>query len=216
LKKRIAVFDIDGTLLKGSSAEGIFVRYLLSTGELTVSDGARFIRRFVTTFFRNWIEATKSNRFYLKHKSVRRIEELAKGCFRIEIAPKISEAARRTIEEHRSSGLEIVLLSGTPDVLLKCFVEELAADHAHGSTLEIAGDRYTGNMRGVHPYGSAKADIVRAHYDLEDYDLSASYAYANHSSDFEFLELFGHPFLANPAPRLAKRAKERGFDTVYF
>jgi putative phosphoserine phosphatase/1-acylglycerol-3-phosphate O-acyltransferase len=71
-------------------------------------------------------------------------------------------------------------------------------------------------MCGVHPYGSAKAEIVRSTYDIVDYDLSSSYAYANHATDFEFLELFGRPFLVNPAPRLMKRAKNKGFDVVCF
>ena len=160
--------------------------------------------------------ATKGNRFYLKGKDSARIEQLAEECFREEIVPRVSDVARGKMEEHRVNRLEIVLLSGTPDVLLRCFQEYLRADHAHGSTLTVVEGRYTGGLSGPYPYGRAKAEIVKAQYGPEAYDLSASYAYADHSSDFEFLRLFGHPTLVNPNPQLAAKAREMGMRTAQF
>ena len=61
-----------------------------------------------------------------------------------------------------------------------------------------------------------KVEIVWDYYGGGSYDLSASYAYADHISDFEFLQLFGHPTLVNPTSRLAAKAKEMGFDTALF
>ena len=216
MKKTIAVFDIDGTILTDSSAERILFRYLISAGELNVVNGAHFVKHFLVTFPRHRIMATKGNRFYLKGKSSRRIEELAKECFHKEIISRISDVACREIEKHRACGLEIVLLSGTLDVLLRCFQEYLNADRAHGSTLQISDGRYTGDICGIYPYGSAKAEIVKSHYGHGTYDLSASYAYANHVSDFEFLKLFGHSALVNPTPRLIERARRKGIDIVFF
>lgn len=216
MSKAIAVFDIDGTILRHGSAERMFIRYLRTRGELNLAHGVRFMNHFLATFPRNWIMATKGNRFYLKGKSGHRIEKLAEECFRKEIAPRISDVARRRIEEHRACGLEIVLLSGTLDVLLRCFREDLGADRAHGSTLKISDGRYTGDLCGVYPYGRAKAEMVRTYYGDGSYHLSASYAYADHISDFEFLGLFGHPALVNPTPRLMVKAKNKGITPVFF
>lgn len=214
--KSIAVFDIDGTILKDSSAERIFVRYLISRGELNIANAFHFLGYLLLTFPRNRILALKGNRFYLRGKSVSRIEELAGECFREEISSRISDVARGMIEEHRSKGLEIVLLSGTLDVLLRHFKEHLGADSAHGSSLTVSNGRYTGYISGSYPYGRAKAEIVRSYYDCRSYDLSTSYAYANDTSDFEFLMLFGKPLLANPTTRLIGKAKRKGIDIVYF
>ena len=216
MKKAIAAFDIDRTVLTGTSAERIFVRYLLSKGELSAVHGAYFVKHFLVTFPRNWTMASKGNKSYLEGKSRSRIEKLAEECFREEIVPKISGMARRKMEEHRACGLEIVLLSGTLDVLLWGFQEYLGADHAHGSNLEVSGGRYTGDICGIYPYGRAKAEIVRTYYDCDPYDLSASYAYADHVSDFEFLKLFGHPAVVNPTPRLIAKARKVGIDAVFF
>ena len=216
MKRTIAVFDIDGTLLKDTSAERIFVKFLLFRGELSLFNGANFIIHFLETFPRNWIMATKGNRFYLKGREANRFDELAEECFRTRIVPRISKVAREKIEEHRSDGLEVVLLSGTPQLLLRHFQAYLGAEHAHGSTLKISDGRYTGHIDGVYPYGRVKVEIVWDYYGGGSYDLSASYAYADHISDFEFLQLFGHPTLVNPTSRLAAKAKEMGFDTALF
>ncbi len=216
MRRALAVFDVDGTLLSGGSAERVFARFLVSRGEVGLVSVLRFLERFMVTFPRNWLLASRGNRFYLKGKSSQRIEELAEECFREQIVSRISELACRKIEEHRACGLEIVLLSGTLDVLLRRFQRHLEADHAHGSRLQVSDGRYTGGMCGIYPYGSGKAEIVRTHYGRGSHDLSASYAYANHISDVEFLRLFGHSALVNPNPRLALKAKAEGIGTVFF
>jgi HAD superfamily hydrolase (TIGR01490 family) len=216
MKKAIAVFDIDGTVLAGSTAERIFVRNLIARGELGLTEGINFARRFFSMSCRDWMLATKGNKYYLKGKDARRIEELAAAVFQRAILPRISEKALRTIEEHRSNGLEIVLLSGTLDALIRCFQEHLGANHVHGSNLAASRGRYTGDITGIYPYGAAKAEIVRAFYGSDAYDLSASYAYANHETDLDFLSLFGHPMIVNPSDRLAERARRAGIGIIQF
>ena len=88
MKKAIAVFDIDGTILRNTSAERIFVRYLLSVGELNLENGVNFMQHFLAIFPRNWVMATKGNWFYLKGKEANRIETLAEECFSTEIVPR--------------------------------------------------------------------------------------------------------------------------------
>jgi HAD superfamily hydrolase (TIGR01490 family) len=216
VNQAIAVFDVDGTLLRTSSAESIFVRYLMSSGELGAVDGARFLRHFAMTFRGSRRLASGGNRFYLKGKSVSRIEGLAADCFRERIAAEISDVAWRRMKEHKACGLETVLLSGTLDVLLRLLQQHLGADHAHGSTLAVSGGCYTGELLGIYPRGAEKAEIVRTHYGQGSYDLSASYAYADDVSDFELLRLFGHPAVVNPTRRLRAKAEREGIDTIFF
>lgn len=216
MKKTIAAFDIDGTILPRKSAERIFIRYLAVRRELHITDAVRYAMCLLAGLPRGWIRATKGNKSYLKGKSASRIDSLAEECFGEEIVPRISDRVREKIEERRSRGEEIVLLSGTLDLLLERFAAHLGADHSHGSNLIISGGRYTGEIDGIYPYGSAKAEIVRSNYSLDLYDLSSSFAYANHLSDLEFLQLFGHPALANPNPRLAIEARKRGIDIIHF
>ena len=216
MKKTIAAFDIDGTILPGNSAERIFIKYLIRKGELRLADGVRYAAHLLKRLPGGWIGATKGNKYYLKGKNAIRIDSLAENCFHAEISPLISDRARGKIEEHRARGEEIVLLSGTLDVLLGRFTQYLRADHAHGSNLIVSNGSFTGEIEDLYPYGAAKADIVKRYYGSDSYDLSASTAYANHRTDFPFLSIFGHKALANPDPRLADDARKRGIDIIEF
>lgn len=216
MKKAIAAFDIDGTILAGSTAERLFVRHLIERRELGLIESINYARRFLAMSCRDWLKATKGNKYYLKGKETRRIEDMAGTAFQNAIVPRISEGVLRAIEEHRRSGLEIVLLSGTLDVIIRCFQEHLGVHHAHGSKLAVSDGRYTGDISGIYPYGAAKAEMVRTFYGDDPYDLSLSYAYANHKTDFDFLSLFGHPMIVNPSPRLADRAKRAGIGIIHF
>ncbi|MFC1572312.1 HAD family hydrolase [Candidatus Eisenbacteria bacterium] len=215
-KPTLAVFDIDGTILPGCSAEQIFVRYLRSHGELGLRDAARFALSLLTALPRGWTSATKANKSYLSGKSIDRIERLARECFREEITHKISPVACRKIKEHRTGGCQIVLLSGTLSPLLECFRHHLRVDGAWGVTLQVQGDRYTGNIDGIHPYGSGKVQIVHTSYGPGAYDIENSFAYADHSADLDFLQSFGNPFIVNATGRLAAKARRLGIGLIQF
>lgn len=215
MARAIAVFDIDGTILRGKSAEEIFVRYLVSNRELSLSDLIRFIGKAVSGCGRGGLASLKGNKAYLAGKRIDLVEDLARDCFRKDIAPAILPRARDKIEEHRAAGREIVLLSGTVGPLLSSFKKELQADHAHGSELEISHGRITGRVMGLHPYGRNKNMIIRSNY-AERYDLSISYAYADDRSDFDFLHLFGFPFIVNPDARLVRKAEKAGLSNLIY
>ena len=216
MKQAIAVFDIDGTILKGISGERLFLRYLLKKGELHTSDAVNCLIHFFTTFTFDWWLATKGNKNYIKNKNKKHIERLAEKCFKEKIIPRISQNAQKKIDEHREAALKIVLLSGTPDFLLRFFHSHLKADFSHGSNLTVDNDVYTGKINGTFPFGKAKARIIKNNYPAESYDLSASYAYADHYTDFHFLNLFGHPFIVNPDSRLKTGFQKRGISPIMF
>jgi CDP-diacylglycerol--glycerol-3-phosphate 3-phosphatidyltransferase len=181
-----------------------------------VTDVVRPAVHFIASFLRSWVMATRGNKYYLKGKDSERIRQLTEECFQAEIVPLISDPARRKIEEHRADGMDIVLLSGTLDVLLRCFQQHLKADHAHGSTPRVVNGCSTGEVEGVHPYGNGKAEIVLTHYGGSSYDLSSSYAYADRISDLPLLRLFGHPAFVNPNARMRAKAKALGIEIARF
>ena len=216
MKKTIAVFDVDRTIIKGTSCERLFVDYLRNKGVIGFSQKFSFAKRFIFTIFRNKIMATKGNKYYLKGLEKQKTDEMAKEFFNVEIIPRISEDAVKKIEEHRKEGMEIVLLSGTLEVLMKLLQKHLNVERVHCSDMEIVEGKYTGDIIGKFPFGSAKADIIRMNYSSDKYDLSASYAYGDHPTDLGFLQVFGHGFIVNPDAKLEQKAKKKGVGVVRF
>ncbi len=213
---RAAIFDIDNTLLKGHSSERIFIKYLFRKNIIRPLDILRFFLAFILRLLTLRGIYIKGNKLYLSGKNASLIEEEARRCFREEISPFITPKAREEIRRKKEEGYTIVLVSGTLDVLIKEFKEELKADIAVGSNLQRVDDLLTGKLTGTHPYGGGKVRILEELASGRGIDLQDSYAYADHYSDIEFLRQVGHPVAVNAHPVLRLYARKAGWPVVEF
>jgi putative phosphoserine phosphatase/1-acylglycerol-3-phosphate O-acyltransferase len=62
--------------------------------------------------------------------------------------------------------------------------------------------------------GLAKARAVWRYAEDHGVDLSRSYAYGDQNADLPMLDTVGHPVAVNPSARLARIARENGWETV--
>jgi HAD superfamily hydrolase (TIGR01490 family) len=213
---RVAIFDIDNTLLKGRSSERIFIKYLLRKGIISSWDILRFFGDFVVKLLTFQGLYLKNNKGYLRGKDPSLIREEARHCFRELISPLITPRAREEVRQKKLEGYAIILVSGTLDVLIEEFKAELGADVALGSRLQRVDGLYTGRLEGAHPYGQGKAQILKELTSRMDIDLKNSYAYADHYSDVEFLGMVGHPVAVHAHPGLRLYARWKGWAVVEF
>lgn len=213
---RAAIFDIDNTLLKGHSSERIFIRYLFKKGIITFRDILRFLGIFLFKLLTFQGLCLKSNKAYLRGKDPSLIRNEARRCFKEHISSLITIKAREEIRRKKEEGCAIVLISGTLDVLIEEFREELGANAVVGSRLQRLNGLFTGRLEGPHPYGRGKAKILQELASEMDIDLKNSYAYADHYSDVAFLSLVGHPVAVNAHPGLRLYAHWKGWPVMDF
>ena len=62
--------------------------------------------------------------------------------------------------------------------------------------LDLQDGQYTGRIKGDIVYGSIKAKIINTKY--KNKEFSRSYAYADHYSDYDLLNMVSNPVLVNP------------------
>ncbi len=213
---KVAIFDIDNTILKSRSSERLFIKSLYRKDIVTTMDFLRFVFTFLTKLISlNGIHI-KNNKSYLKGKDVKTFELEATRCFQDEIVPYISAQALKEIQEKKESGYIIVLLSGTLDVLIKQFKDYCNADVAIGTNLERVDGHLTGELQGTHAYGPGKAKLLSDLAQKMEIDLKNSYAYADHFSDIKFLCMVGNPVAVNAHPGLRLYARIKGWPVVTF
>ena len=213
---KVAIFDIDNTILKSRSSERLFIKSLYRKDIVTTMDFLRFVFTFLTKLIcLNGIHI-KNNKSYLKGKDVKTFELEATRCFQDEIVPYISAQALKEIQEKKESGYIIVLLSGTLDVLIKQFKDYCNADVAIGTNLERVDGHLTGELQGTHAYGPGKAKLLSDLAQKMEIDLKSSYAYADHFSDIKFLCMVGNPVAVNAHPGLRLYARIKGWPVVTF
>lgn len=209
--RRAAIFDVDGTIVKGSS-EKVFVRYLLEKRELEIGKLLSIIPASLTG---NPLRTMKRNKLYLKDMDVRRVQELALQCFKGRILPLVSPLMKEVIESHRVRGDLVILLTGSLDFLTKPLMAYLGADVSVATRVESRDGYFTGMINGIHPCGRDKLRILKEVSKEQGIDLGCSYAYGNSFGDREVLNAVGYPVAVNPDPLLWFLAKRRGWKVLY-
>ncbi|HBZ00593.1 MAG TPA: hypothetical protein DEO84_04635, partial [candidate division Zixibacteria bacterium] len=115
------IFDIDGTVLPGTSCERMFVPYLMHRGILSPMSFINFCFRGLMLLPKGLTYPIKANKGYLRGFSTEHISAFAKEFFELEVVPHISKAAIERINDHKRRGERVVVFSGMPDFLLANF-----------------------------------------------------------------------------------------------
>ncbi len=220
-----AFFDIDRTLLVGTSLESCFLRaawrrHILGIRALgrNLTEGLRALRHGALLIPPGLPWRTRlrylflsGNKAYLRGLSLEVCHDLARISLEEEVLPRLSPRGLVRIREHQAAGHRVVLLSGTLDFLAQPLQAYLQADRLVAARPEVERGRLTGRLAEPHPYGARKRELLLQIAREEGIDLAGSFAYADHHTDLPFLEAVGHPVAVNPDRRLYRIARARGW-----
>lgn len=206
-----AVFDVDNTLLPGTTSERAFIGYLIRNGHYGTGATLRTFAALIRHAHLGPFGALRTHRPYLRDRTVADVAQLADRVFVTRILPRLAPAGLARIRWHQGRGHRVALLSGAPQFLVELLAGYLGIETVIGTPLALAAGRYTGTLAGLHPYGERKALLARQFAEAHAIDRSASYAYADHHTDAEVLGLFGHPVCVNATPRLRQIAVRNGW-----
>lgn len=206
-----AVFDLDRTLLPGTTAERLLLRQLIRERVIGVREALRTARFAFTAGLEDAALRIRAERPYLigLHDATLRFHGCR--CVRDLILPALARRGVDCLERHRTAGHHIVLLSGSLPYVVEPLGDHLRIDKIICSYLEVCRLRITGRLLGLHPYGAAKARLIGDYAASAGLDLAESYCYADHHSDVEMLEMFGHPVCVNPSAELHRIATSNGW-----
>ncbi len=132
------------------------------------------------------------------------------------ISPVVFAEALELIERHRREGREIVIVSISPEEVVKPLAGYLGIQNviATRSAVDEEG-RYTGSLD-FYASGPGKAEAIGSLAREWDLDLDRCYAYSDSHTDLPMLEMVGHPVAVNPDRILKQTALERGWEVVRF
>src|SRR2546428_13352551 len=151
-----AFFDLDNTIVPGPAIEHPYFRLLWRRGLVGPKDLLRSVGVLLRDIPPFSFDPLRRYKAYLAGKPIESIEAPAQYFFWEHILPRISEQARRALEEHRAQGHRLVLLTGCPDFLVDSLATYLKLDHVIAGRLERADTVFTGGMVGPDPYREGK------------------------------------------------------------
>lgn len=210
---KLAIFDIDGVLVRCSS-ERAFWRYLLRSKRQRPRQLLAYVLSLLRLLPVAGIHALKANKSYLAGLDRSDIEPLGKS-FIGEWAPgNWNHAAVERLKQHQKQGDSIVLLSGTLDFLASPLADLLGVRHVVATLPSHREGVYRAKPPVIHPFASAKRAIGEKLVRTLDIDWQDVTAYGDSYHDLALLEAAGRPVAVRPDRRLKRTALARGWEIL--
>ena len=161
-QKRVAFFDVDNTLLKGSTL--FFLgRGMYQRGFFTKKDISAFVLanlRYRLTGRENKDEITRFQNAaceFIKGHDVIEIEKIGQDIYDEFVSPAIWKGTVDIAQEHLSKDEEVWLVTATPLDMANLIAKRLGFTGALGTKAEVSDGVYTGKMIGNFLHGREKA-----------------------------------------------------------
>jgi HAD superfamily hydrolase (TIGR01490 family) len=214
-----AFFDLDKTLMEGSSAFQ-FGRVAYRRGWMTRRQLARDI--WANIKFRlegsddDKIDALRDRIF--ESISGQRVVDLARLTPEVlaRILPRLYPEMLHVAWEHQDAGRPVFIVTAASQEMAELLAHVLHFDGGIGSRSEVRDGIYTGKPAGPFTYREGKAEAIRQVAAERGIDLAESYAYSDSESDLPMMRAVGHPVAVNPDPALQRVAREEGWQIMRF
>jgi len=219
--RKVAFFDVDGTLTKGNVWQAI-MDYFRSRKQRRIVHAAfwayhaplylfyKFGLLSQIAFRKPWAEHLA---WYFRGMKVEQAEEIWDQIVNDEMQSLWRPDSLALLAKHKADGDLIVLVSAGPTPLEEKIAQRLGADFAIGTDFELRSGRYTGREAGIVCLAESKALLSKERLIEKgiDVDYSASFAYADSAGDVAMLEMVGNPVALHPDEHLLPIAKKRGW-----
>lgn len=209
----LAIFDIDGTLVRGSS-ERLFWRFLARNGCQGPEQIAAFVLFLLRYLPTGGVHTLKKNKAYLTGLAVEEVAELARELVATQLADRLYAPAVARLKLHQQRGHTVVLMSGTIEPVARALAEHLGVRHVCATLCAQRRGRYLAQPPETHPFGAAKLSLASQLAVELGFDLRQASAYGDSAQDLYLLEAVGHPVAVCPDRVLHARAVARDWEIL--
>lgn len=212
-RKRAAFFDLDNTLIKGSSFF-YFVKGLVDRGALSKRQVARFSwehAKFIRRGEENSNIVADATRRALTLISGRSHSAMLAICEEIVLdflPKKLFPEMKNRIEEHQFLEDDTWLITAAPSEIADVIAKQLGMTGAIGTKSRVTNGIYSGDLASTAMHGPEKAKAIKEIAFKNNYNLDRSFAYSDSLNDLPMLVSVGNPHAVNPEKDLIRIAQK--------
>lgn len=216
---RLALFDLDHTLLDGDS-DVLWCDFLLAHGILEQGTFAARNEQMAHDYRSGTVSALAFCEFYVSTLATRtrlEWEPLRREFLSEVIAPRIGAKALALVQQHHGAGDLVILTTATNRFITEPTAIHLGIEHLIATECEVdAAGRFTGRTQGTLNMREGKVERLQAWLrsrDIDWADCEASF-YSDSINDLPLLAAVRRPVAVDPDAALAAEAARRGWPVL--
>ncbi len=216
---RLALFDLDNTLLSGDS-DYEWGQFLIDEGVLEREDYERRNAEYYEQYKAGNLDIHDFLAFALRPLAEHPPESLARwhaAFMQKRILPMIGKPAQVLVRGHLEAGDLCAVVTATNSFVTRPIVREFGIAHLVATEPESVNGRYTGKVSGTPCFREGKIErvdgwLAQLGHRLADFGVSAFYS--DSLNDLPLMQRVTHPVAVDPDDRLRAEAANRGWPII--
>lgn len=208
MKKELALFDLDNTLLNTDS-DYMWGEFLVKKGLVDETEFRQKNREFYEQYIDGTLDAVVYNEFvsaFLKQHPLEQLYAWRADYIAHDIVPMIRPKARHAIAHHLEKGHDVLVVSATNDFVVTAIAKEfgITPDNVLATKLELTADGYTGKVADKPNFQDGKIYHLEKWLAKQATDArggltySKTYAYSDSKNDIPLLAWADVAVCVNP------------------
>jgi len=216
---RLALFDLDNTLLAGDS-DHAWGSFLADIGAVDAETYSRANDAFYAQYLDGTLDIREFCRFVfrpLAQNPLSTLERWREEFLEEQIRPMIAPGATDLLERHRRSGDTLLIITATNSFVTGPIAEMLDVPHLIATEPEFRDGRFTGELAGTPCFQEGKVERLQQWLRAQgqtDGALARACFYSDSRNDIPLLEAVGEPVAVDADPALAAHARHRGWPHI--
>ena len=204
---RIAFFDVDNTITRGSTlyflGKGMYNRGFFTKRDIGAWVLANIRFRMTGTEKSEVIARfQKAATDFIAGHRVDEIRVIGEEIYNEFVSPSLWQGTMEIAKRHLAAGDEVWLVTASPQDFAELIASKLGFTGALGTRAETKDGNYTGNLIGNLLHGKEKSHAVKELTAKRDINIKDCFAYSDSHNDLPLLEAVGFPNAINPDAKL--------------
>ena len=217
MKKNLAIFDLDNTILNGDS-DYSWINFLIDIGYVNKDEYEKKNQYFYDKYYEGKLDYDEWAEFALstiKGKRPEEIENLLNKFLSSVIEPMINIYALRLLHNHYHNNDVMLLASATNSVIVTPIAKRLGFKNIVATEVEIVNGVYSGKFQNTPALGEGKLQKVREWMRRNDFsDFKNTTFYSDSINDLPLLSAVNKAVAVNPDNKLREECEKRSWEIV--
>ena len=217
MKRNLAIFDLDNTILNGDS-DYSWINFLIDIGYVNKDEYEKKNQYFYDKYYEGKLDYDEWAEFALstiKGKRPEEIENLLNKFLSSVIEPMINIYALRLLHNHYHNNDVMLLASATNSVIVTPIAKRLGFKNIVATEVEIVNGVYSGKFQNTPALGEGKLQKVREWMRKNDFnDFKNTTFYSDSINDFPLLAAVNKAVAVNPDNKLREECEKRSWEIV--